>query len=109
MKVLYVEDLANHGGPESWQGMGNYALQALTGGDLGWVLSREKHDFRAPKRWVTLKATRWSATWRGDYRPCAVRDPMHGSKHLARESGGPVFDPQRWPRVRIENPKGARR
>jgi RNA-directed DNA polymerase len=42
MKVSYVEDLANHNDPESCVIMGNCSGEALTGGDAGQVLSREK-------------------------------------------------------------------
>jgi len=42
MRVSYIEDLANHNGPESCVIMGNWDGEALTGGDAGQVLSREK-------------------------------------------------------------------
>jgi len=41
MRVSYIEDLANHNGPESCVIMGNRDGEALTGGDAGQVLSRE--------------------------------------------------------------------
>lgn len=44
MKVSYVEGLATHSGPESCAGIGNDASEALTGGRVGWVLSRERES-----------------------------------------------------------------
>ena len=41
MKVLYIEGLANHIGPESCIGVRKAADEALTGGRAGWVLSCE--------------------------------------------------------------------
>jgi hypothetical protein len=42
MQVLYVEDLANHNGPESCVGIRKGVGEALTGEHAGRVLSREK-------------------------------------------------------------------
>jgi len=42
MKVSYNEDLANHIDSESCVYVGNCVGEALTGGDTGRVLSREK-------------------------------------------------------------------
>lgn len=42
MKVSYNEDLANHIDSESCVVVGNCGGEALTGGDAGRVLSREK-------------------------------------------------------------------
>jgi len=41
MKVSYVEDLANHNGPESCGAARKGGVEALTGGRTGRVLSRE--------------------------------------------------------------------
>ena len=41
MKVPYAEDVASHSNPESCVGMGNHVCEALTGGGVGQVLSRE--------------------------------------------------------------------
>ncbi len=77
MEVLYVEGLANHDGFESWRRAGDHAPQALTGGDAGWVLSRERHYSGVPTRWVTWKAT--SATTPGQ---AASLSPMLGNIYL---------------------------
>jgi len=42
MRVSRTEDLASHSGPESCVYAGNRVGEALTGGDVGQVLSREK-------------------------------------------------------------------
>jgi len=44
MKVLDVEGVATHNGPESCAVAGNCRGEALTGGDVGPVLSRESHE-----------------------------------------------------------------
>ena len=44
MKVLDVEGVANHSGPESCAGVGNCVGEALTGGGVGPVMSRESHE-----------------------------------------------------------------
>ena len=46
MKVLYIEVLANHTGPESCIGVRKGAGEALTGGRAGWVSSCEIHARR---------------------------------------------------------------
>jgi hypothetical protein len=43
MKVSYVEDLANHNGPESCGAAREGGVEALTGGRIGRVWSREIH------------------------------------------------------------------
>jgi len=108
MKVLYAEGLANHGDSESWLDGGNLILQALTGGEAGQVLSRERHVFGVLTRWVTWKATPGATQWRVVSGPRAVRDPVHVSKHLTRKPGDPEVDQGRWALARAENPEGAR-
>ena len=44
MKVLHVEGVATHNGPESCVGIGNDGGEALAGERAGRVLSREIHD-----------------------------------------------------------------
>ena len=109
MKVLYVEDLASHNDSESWPDVGNCIVQALTGGEAGQVLSRERHLFGVPTRWVTWKAIPGTTQWRVMLGPHAVRDPAHVSKHLTRKPGDPEIDHGRWAVVRAGNPEGVRR
>jgi hypothetical protein len=42
MKESYVKGQANHDGPESCVAWSDSRGEALTGGSVGWVLSREK-------------------------------------------------------------------
>ena len=46
MKVSYVEGLANHNGPESCGAAREGGIEALTGGRIGRVSSREIHALR---------------------------------------------------------------
>ncbi len=50
MKVLDVEGVAIHNGPESCVVAGNGKCEALTGGDAGQPLSRETGFFGVPTR-----------------------------------------------------------
>jgi hypothetical protein len=52
MKVLYIEGLANHIGPESCIGVRKGEGEALTGECAGWVLNREIY---APPRGGLLR------------------------------------------------------
>jgi hypothetical protein len=51
MGVLYVEDVADHGGPESCADAREGAGEALTGVHAGRVSSREKLKSRVPTLW----------------------------------------------------------
>jgi hypothetical protein len=46
MRDSYVEEIANQNGPESCVYVGNCVCEALTGGDVGQVLSRENMRIR---------------------------------------------------------------
>jgi len=46
MRDSYVEEIANQSGPESCVYVGNCVGEALTGGDVGQVLSRENMSIR---------------------------------------------------------------
>ena len=52
MKVSYIEDLASHDGPESCVSVGNCEGEALTGGDVGRVSSRERTQSRVSTLWT---------------------------------------------------------
>jgi hypothetical protein len=51
MEVLYVEDLANHDGPESCADVRKGGGEALTGVHAGRVSSREMLKSRVPTLW----------------------------------------------------------
>ena len=78
MKVLYIEGLANHIGPESCIGVRKVAGEALTGGRAGWVLSCE---INAPPRGGLLRG--------------ADAVETGGRQHLVRRSGEALRDPAR--------------
>ena len=51
MKVSYIEDLANDNDFESCVCVGNFICEALTGGDIGQVLSRERTQIGVLTLW----------------------------------------------------------
>jgi len=52
MKVRCAEEVAIHSGPESCGDVGNCVDEALTGGGIGRVLSREMRTSGVPTWWV---------------------------------------------------------
>jgi len=91
MKESYDEGVASHIGPESCAEDRKSLSEALTGVRVGRVLSREMVlDSRVPTSWTWRKATRCTSIAREVHGPCAVVDPGHTRKHLARESGDPM-------------------
>jgi hypothetical protein len=50
MKEPHTEGVATHGGPESCVDSRKGLGEALTGERVGWVLSREISEIRAPTR-----------------------------------------------------------
>ena len=91
MKEPDDEGLANHIGPESCADVRKDGGEALTGGHVGWVLSREIPKRpgcrrRENRRKATLRPT----LLRVGRRPCAVEDPRHAWTHLVREPGDPM-------------------
>ena len=78
MQVLYVEDLANHDGPESCVGIRKGVGEALTGEHAGRVLSREKLTSRAPTLWRKAEGnTGWGAM-------ASTGPALRGPRPLAR-------------------------
>ena len=120
MKVLYVEGLASHGGPESCVHSREAVGEALTGVRAGRVSSRE---IQTP--WRELRVDRGAEAVRVSRRPHrrrrigeAMPDPArsktphtrgnvsHGSREIPRPSA------PRWEAYgaeRIVKPKGVRR
>ena len=110
-----MKGVATHIDSESCAVAGNRGGEALTGGHVGLVLSREMN---APSRegWETpgcrrrsdgRKATSVGSISRDPAGPRAVRDPVHAWKHLAREPGDPTFACGREAAGREGNPEGA--
>src|SRR5487761_1400178 len=78
MGVLYIEDLASHGGPESCVGVPRGRSEALTGGVRAGLLSREITNSSGCRRALKLrKAILLVAFSRAAGGPCAVGDPRH--------------------------------
>ncbi|MGD0919001.1 MAG: hypothetical protein ABSB22_21360 [Thermodesulfobacteriota bacterium] len=91
MKESYDEGIASYIGPESCAGARESSGEALTGVCAGRVLSPGMVlDFRVPTSWTWRKATRCTSITREVHGACAVVDPGHTRKHLARESGDPM-------------------
>jgi hypothetical protein len=90
MKEPDDEGLASHIGPESCADACKGGGEALTGGRVGWVLSREiAYRPGCRRRENARKATLGSTLERVERRPCAVEDPTHARTHLVREPGDP--------------------
>jgi hypothetical protein len=91
MGVLYVEDLASHDDPESCVVLRKGGGEALTGGRVGWVLSREiAQRSGCRRREKGRKAISCSTPSQVECGPCAVEDPMHARTHLVWEPGDPM-------------------
>jgi hypothetical protein len=91
MKEPDDEGLASHIGPESCADARKDGGEALTGGRVGWVLSREIPSSPGCRRRENArKATLGSTLSRVGHRPCAVEDPTHARTHLVREPGDPT-------------------
>ena len=99
MRVLYIEGVAIHGGPESCVGVREGVGEALTGVVQAGLLSREITTLGCRRRCTRRKAMSSSAlcaSWRGTLRGRGNLG-MHGVLH-AREPGGPMTARQ-WRRV----------
>lgn len=91
MKEPDDEGLASHIGPESCADVRKGGGEALTGGRVGWVLSREiTKRSGCRRREKVRKATPCSTLSQAGHGPCAVEDPMHAWTHLVREPGDPM-------------------
>ena len=97
MKVSYSEDLASHTGPESCVYRRKAVREALAGGRVGQVLSRERgYTSGCRRRQRVRKATRNLSISQDRLWPRVVVDPEHARKLFAREPGGPVTGPGGW-------------
>lgn len=97
MKVSYSEDIASHIGPESCVCCRKAAGEALTGGRVGRVLSRESRLTSGCRRRQNVrKATRNISILREMLRSRVVEDPVHARKLSAREPGDPVSGRSGW-------------
>jgi hypothetical protein len=88
MEVLYIEDLASHGGPESCVGDPRGRSEALTGVVRAGLLSREiKMKFGVPTSSPKRKATSLAALSRVAGEPRAVEEPGHARKSPCTGTG----------------------
>lgn len=109
MKVSNVKGLANHDDPESCGGARKNAVEALTGENAGWVLSREITIFRdadpVGERGRPQLTLRFGE---GCWYPARSETPgMHGSN--LRENREILRPPKPARLERIENSKEVRR
>src|SRR5437667_10096513 len=91
MKESYSEGVANHADLRSYAAVREGGGGTLIVSRTGNVFSREisvESGRRRPTH--ARKATRTSAEWRAEVRPCEVRDPRHVRKHTARGLGDPM-------------------
>jgi len=102
MKVSYVEGIANHNGPESCGAAREGGVEALTGGRIGRVLSREM-DALLRKQQVLRDADALEVVGR-QYRmhrhrkvhsdparsetPCMYASTLCGNREIPRPSAG---------------------
>jgi hypothetical protein len=82
VKVIYVEGLANHDSPESCVVGGNRNGEALTGGGVGPVLSREIHESLLGAETLESERRQHPTT---RYRECR-RDPARSKTRSMRPS-----------------------
>ena len=109
MKESYVEDLANQSGPESCACARKVMGEALTGGGIGDVLSRERllslerrrsRTERKATRPVALVASYCVGSARSETL-CMYRNTLHGSREIPHLARSGIL-------VRIVNSKEAR-
>jgi len=92
MKDPYDEGVANHIGPESCVGRPRGGSEALTGGEMGRVKSREMGSSWVPTQWDERKATPAAPLGEEQSDPARSKTPSTPRSFLARESGDPQFD-----------------
>ncbi len=109
MKVPYDEGLAGHIGLESCVHVCKDMGEALRGGRVGQVLSRESRlSPGRRRRQLDRKVIQGTSIRREVFWPCVVEDPAHVWKLSAREPGDPTFALGELTMGRTENPEGAR-
>jgi hypothetical protein len=77
MKGSYVEDLANHDGPESCVGDPRGRSEALTGVHAGWLLSLEMEDVQGADALAMAEGNTAGGVMRAVSGPCGVGEPVH--------------------------------
>jgi hypothetical protein len=109
MKESHSEDQASHAGPESIEGVGNGALEALTGEPAGRAIEPRKQDIFREAELLMVRGRQHRVYRKGKVRPAPARSQnlcMWGSfSHGSREIPCPTRTNGGW--VRVVNPKGA--
>jgi len=91
MRVLYIEGVAIHSGPESCVAVREGGGEALTGESAGWAIEPRNHGNRgADAVSMSGRQHRWQRYARADSGSRAVQEPWHARKLHAREPGGPM-------------------
>ena len=102
MKVSYVEGVANHNGPESCGAAREGGVEALTGGRIGRVLSREIHALLLKQQALRdaeavenvgrqHRVHRQRKVYQDPARsetPCMYASTLHGNREIPRLSAG---------------------
>jgi hypothetical protein len=109
MKVLYGEGVACRTGPAPCVDDREVGGEALSRGDVGWVLSRESALLGADSVGKRGRRNGNGLIGEPDCRPGVVTDPMHASTLLARKPGDLPAAPLRWSKGRIGKAKAASR
>lgn len=110
MQESYGEGPAPHTGPGSCAGVREGEREALTGEEAGRVLSRERPQTSGRRRrGGKRKATSETSIGRDVEESRAVGDPVHASKHLAREPGAPLSPAGDGPAGGVGKSEDARR
>lgn len=111
MKESHSEDQASHAGPESCEGVGNGALEALTGEPAGQAIEPRNRDILREADLLMVKGRQHRVYRKGKERPAPARSKNQGMwgsfSNGSREI--PCLAQQYGSWVRAVNPKGARR
>src|SRR6266581_3704015 len=90
MRTSCIEGVAIHGDLGSCAGVREDAGEALTEGDVGWVMEPRNHQSGCRRRPSGRKATSLAALSRAASGPRAVKEPVHALSLQVREPGDPA-------------------
>ena len=111
MKESHSEDQASHAGPESCEGVGNGALEALTGEPAGRAIEPRNQGLRREADLLMAGGRQHRERRQGKAQPAPARSENQGmwgsfSRGSREVSGSALRNGVR--RVRALNPKGIR-
>ena len=96
VKVHFGEGVASHTGPESCGAHREVRVEALTGGRIGWVLSRESSIVQGADAVASAEGNMVRHAKRVSDRPCVVADPsmcarsVPGNREISPPTAVPV-------------------